>query len=472
MPTKILGSLLLSGAFALAEPKAEPPLPEQVAKEETVTPSVFATLSTKQHLSWIADEIPAIAGIPTIVIARADILVMCDGVDPLFLATARTNDQFYDLSDPEKYIHMIDWEASEQKLRRLFNEMALPIEKEHLDLFLENHAADLTVWTISQRASAWGIDQDGDRQKDFGIIVMPQPDLSPQESIAGLAGLGSAKNIKLTNIPGDGEDYLALVMFHEAAHMHHPIPGGENANPYDNMPLPYEIDADRKSFTAYQSAAQKGYPLDLDAIEAVKLARTAGALGTESVFTVLTMRGNLPTHTTHVGKDMDVLSLPHPHLEVLTSKDMQAMLATNLMVNFMVGMQHQFMQAEKKPDLGNGEHIAKPDAMGTIGSLDRVEMKGREIIAEHPLKGLGILMGLYESKFLKEREGAEEYAQGVEKFFKAYAPDYKNDQDFIAAKEFVIKMAQLALENQSPQKSPEPPAPASAPASAITPGEP
>ena len=395
-------------------------------------PVLWGSEHVQEELGLMRDDMLELAdGANLIVVDRQDIVEFNEDNtlnDPTLL------DQY--ITIPES-LKAVDFDASVDNLRAIFNRVAPEIEIAHSDL--ENMAHDI----LQDRAFAVTEENLGVNNNSYGLISTPDMTVGKQEMAGSLSSL---TDVTFHNIPGEAQDYLAHVMFHEAAHIGQ---GSFDNLSYEDSPLPYEIDADQKAF----QAVRENPHFNADVIETVYETRAAGAFlqgdwyqvmnTDESVLgavTPLDFTTRPISHMTHIGfhpednetaqnhkKDMQDtgnLGLPKPPDEAL--ENMEAALTINTSVNMLGGTMLPAIMDEFKqnPDIDSDQYflpdmnISPNDLLSDNGIDEAFAEHGRDLVQMHPEAGLAMLETLVERGMIEEGSAEMKYAQDVIGFYR------------------------------------------------------
>lgn len=298
-------------------------------------------------------------------------------------------------------------EVAENNLRKLFKQAGISATPEEIS----KH----TVNIFSQYAYARGLDRDGDGENDIGIIVSPDMDMSPQEFVSILTDI--PQEFIKDNLPGIGSDYLAGILFHEARHLN------QDTALYGELPLPYEIDADRIAIQELFKANKEGIVTD-SAVGGVMLdARIIGGLGQDmydivnNPFDVGAMFGS---HSTHLSIDQtEATALPSD-----PSADPNAIIITNTLVNTAIGRFLHFEGArELKENTKPAEERIFADTNSFIDGITHSKTYAA-FVEEHmksdPAMTHAGLSALREKGYIKDGTPEASYADKAIGFYEKY----------------------------------------------------
>lgn len=397
-------------------------------------PMLYATESTRAALGAIGNEITKISGINTLVVTRADIAVL------------KTKSQDPDLIDTaDNPSEIIDWGKTNGKLRTLFNEAGYPVD----DIAFKASLPQLSATVLSERVSATSIDYDQDGTNDFGFIIAPDMDTSPEEYVSILTGIPADK---LMNVPGDAKDYLSLVLYHESAHL--PQPHGD-----DHMTLMFETDADMK-------ALEKGRDIDPKVLEMWRDARIAGSLphtGTEygmmGAELGITTLGQPMSHETGFFLNIDN-GLPQMSAEAVV-ENTRGMTMVNMTVNYMLGT-HVLSEIAQSTENGTYEEtlekygITGTDAIELTGNPFKMAEIGASYGAMNPGASYAALQALDEKGYLKTIPGSDVYIKKVGDFYDKHVAGIQDSPAYEKTKSWLGKMANAESPHMEPAPSPNP----------------
>lgn len=287
-------------------------------------------------------------------------------------------------------------------------------------------------------ASANGWDLNGDGKNDLGIINTGDIPKTGAQDFERFTKIGAHR---LTNVPGSGFDYLAMTLFHEAAHIGQDL-GPTSKIPYELNPQLYETDADKKALQAYQQEKERIF-LNPDVPNAYIDARIGSALinpgGEVEMIHCAVKRfmensedcTGIPTHITHVGLEQNIgeNGLPLPAAQINESLlgvmkvqsyahiIREGLFAADEMKTWekqgIFSLQSQMMGIENPQELFKktqespgeiGGFLATEDPEGSMAIIDKLDQKG--IFDNEP--------------------AAKKYVMQLHAFFEKYSPDYKN----------------------------------------------
>ncbi len=386
--------------------------------------ALLATDSTLSGVGAIAPYMLDAAGTDVMVITRDDIAVplVQNGV------AART-----------------DMDATVRRLHDLFNRLAVPLHPELQDRLTPDALHAIARGIVTGDESSHGFDFDHDGHNDFGIVSMPDLTMGAAAAVGELTRIPPAL---LRNLPGDGADYRALVLLHEASHIHQP----EDANQalYAEKPLPFEIDADHGALQSYDRAVRDGVPLDPAVPDTFREARVAGGFavpGTlvEAIYGMAAggpSGAGLPSHSTHWALGDHGL----PADPTQGAQEAAAMMRVNMAVNGMMGaigtvrMLRRYAETNR---MSSDMERFFPDAAAMVLSVKdtaAMVMTGGVMAAENPVASLAVMQGLRDKNLFADDPQALQYMEKVEAFYDRHAPDYRNDTGY---REYTETMRQI-----------------------------
>lgn len=425
---------------------------------DSAGPQLIASDATRQALGWIGPRTAEVAGVDTLVVTRGDITVLNSFVQvPDLLDLSR---------DPES---MVDWDKTNENLRDTFNRAGIPP-----DYFTAPQIEGFARSIVLQQASAFPMDFEGDGTNDFGLITAPDLDADPRQYVSNLTGIPAER---LMNVPGDSEDYVALIMFHEAGHVAQPAAAVHNRT----ADLPFEIDADQKSFQAYLQSAAEGRDLDPAVLHMIRDARIVGSvqdpgshLGLVGNMLGMHTLGSAPSHTTGFFLDADN-GLPQVNAEAALAAT-HGMLMTNMVVNMAVGLHAMTEIAQQvqgiDPGLPPEEYAGRmEEVLGQYGmtqtdfvqaltgnTLKTVQL-GAAYGAANPGASFAALEALHEKGYLRNQPGTEPYIEKVRSFHAAHTQGIEQEPAYLEVRALIDRMPHIddfgAAETPAPETRPE-----------------
>lgn len=288
--------------------------------------NTYASAETRQKLGWIADKAAEWSGRDVVLVSKNDLLEYSTAQNmtipggPL-LGTLQA------VLPPSQQNTVSYWSAMVGNDRREQMKEAV--------LSQSPFAANLSIPTPNNP----------------GICIIALPDLDDTKEFLTNAFSGGSADAK--RMPGDNEDWMAVVVAHEATHckMHAaPFPSatipGETPSlksifqKMHDHTLKQEIQADQRGFSLYRDAVQDGQSLDPAVLGAFKSLRAIDSLQTGGSL-LLGSNGN--DHTTNLllqtgHHDHD----GHNHLDPTNPKDITAITTaqneTAIMAQMAIGM--------------------------------------------------------------------------------------------------------------------------------------
>lgn len=388
---------------------------------------IYASEATQARLGWITTHMSEIAPIDMAILSRQDIHRLPDFSNPdSFNVTAE--DRVRAVLSEAIAGADIDPTLKQQYLDAIDPNVMGPVA-------LEQHMNGLTLAlmdnTMNNRPAANSIDLDHDGQRDISFITTPNIYCSAEEIVGTLSHVHSTF---LQNIPGDGQDYVAAIMFHEAGHaaqndMMHDHGTGQF---YTTNPAVFEGDADARMVRAFNDAVAAGYDLDPAALDTLEAARFAGGLANVGLLAgsqmaaALRAEGQFTTPTSHnTGHLVDWDN----GLPILPSESPLAELesAATFQVNYMLGLYDVVEQYEQTfgtdfESFTVEQQTAVEEHIGNISNnAGQVARNGAFYASVHPGASLAALETLHEKGYLGTE--ADGYVDQVRGFFENHATD-------------------------------------------------
>jgi hypothetical protein len=241
------------------------------------------------------------------------------------------------------------------------------------------------------------------------------------------------------------------------------------------MPLPYEIDADRKGMMAYLEDVKNGYPLNPDVMDAVIDARIGSTLANKGgilehiscTLRDLSQSCRLPSHTTHIGliEHQPSDGLPTP-LNAST-EELQGMLHVKSVVNLFQGQFYIISAIEGYAKEGKMTADSKRHFTNEIDMITKLKYPlaaseiGQDIATQDPMGSKAIIDRLDNVGFFNNIPGATNYLDRVHNFFNKYTPDYMLDPSYKKMEAAMNQISDSFIQENAPKdtKSPATPSP-------------
>lgn len=382
------------------------------ASTQDTTHSLYASARTLSDIDWLAERLPQIAKADLIVISPDD-LKNGTGVE----------------------------------LKNLLKNIVPADVYKHLEQEHTSKQWDELAQSTRDGASALSFDFNRDGKNDIGIIVTGDTKRTPQQFFSTLTNIPVSK---LQNIPGTSYDYLAMTLYHEAAHVTQPRLNSR----YAEIPLPYEIDADQKGIMAYRQDLENGYPLNPEVLDAVIDARIGSTLANrggmlESIKCLLDGQKStcgMPSHTTHIGLTESGISDGLPTPLNASKEELQGMMIVKSFVNgaqghaYIMQTMQDYMKDGKMPADSKDYFKDALDMLTKFRNPLAIAEIGQDIAAKDPMGSKAIIDRLDSAGFFDNVQGASTYLDRIHSFFDRYTPDYKSDPSYMKMAE---QMAQI-----------------------------
>lgn len=346
---------------------------------------ITASDQTLSRLGWITSRLSDIAQADLILITKNDVLQQPG--EPI-------------LSTPIS------------RLSQIFDRAGIPPERQS-----QLNSFQIAFSAVNNNPAALAVDFDDDRKTDVGIITMPDIDLTPRTFVSFMTGI--PPEFVKDNLPGNGRDYLASIMFHESRHIaqHN---GEEKRLTHE---LPYELDADNHMLKEMDKATREGVVSDPAVMDVFKDVRRIAGLGQDSYLSMmkgvldLNPASGVASHSTHLGLDQPAL----PEAGAAYAK---GMMLANSIVSVMAG---NFMaveglrQIQENPDPGN-DRIFSDALQGIQVMTDPVKTAelGRNSLSSDPALAYLVLHTAKEKGYIRPNTPEGAYADRVTGFFEKH----------------------------------------------------
>jgi|GEM_PF-5244652 hypothetical protein len=225
--------------------------------------NAYASPETREKMGWLADKAAEWSGRDVVLVSKNDLLKHTTA-QSIETPGGQLKDAIQAVIPQSRMDNLLSWQLFVPDANRAsMNEMAL--EQSPFAALLAAPSAN-----------------------DIGVCIIALPDLDDTKAFLGEAFAGKETDTK--RLPGDNEDWLAVVVAHEATHCKMHTDGFDASVKGEQTPLKtqfqrlhdhtlkQEIQADQRGFELYKDAVKEGKPLDPAVLQSFKALRAIDSL--------------------------------------------------------------------------------------------------------------------------------------------------------------------------------------------------